>query len=94
MKFAFVLAILLSTELCIFAKPTTFKNSGIKAETVITRDVQGNRVTGAFESSEYGENAVEQTFTGEVVPTPKGKIGVYMDFFCATDELAKQSSID
>ena len=32
-----------------------------------------------FESSEYGENVVRETFTGEVVPTPKGKRGVYME---------------
>src|SRR5262245_66197366 len=79
MKLAFAFAILLATGLCVSAKPTTFKNSGLKVETVITLDVQGKRVTGTFESSEYGENAVTETFTGEVVPTPKGKSGVYME---------------
>ena len=79
MKLAFALAILLATSLCVSAKPTTFKNSGLKTETVITLDVQGKRVTGTFESSEYGENALTQTFTGEVIPTPKGKGGVYME---------------
>ncbi|HET6181141.1 MAG TPA: hypothetical protein VFE61_29760 [Candidatus Sulfotelmatobacter sp.] len=72
-------AILLATGLCVSAKPTTFKNSGLKTETVITLDVQGKRVTGTFASSEYGENAVRETFTGEVVPTPKRKSGVYME---------------
>src|SRR6266446_4774331 len=79
MKLAFAFAILLATGLCVSAKPTTFKNSGLKIETVITLDVQGKRVTGTFESSEYGENAVREAFTGEVVPTPKGKSGVYME---------------
>ncbi len=79
MKLAFAFAILLATGLCVSAKPTTFKNSGLKTETVITLDVKAKRVTGTFESSEYGENAVRETFTGEVVPTPKGKSGVYMD---------------
>jgi hypothetical protein len=79
MKLAFTFGILLATGLCVSAKPTTFKNSGLKIETVITLDVQGKRVTGTFESSEYGENAVRETFTGEVVPTPKGKSGVYMN---------------
>lgn len=78
MKLAFASAILLATCLCVSAKPTTFKNSGLKIETVITLDVQGKRVTGIFESSEYDENEVKETFTGEVVPTPKGKSGVYM----------------
>ena len=71
--------ILLATGVCVFAKPTTFKNSGLKEETVITLDVQGKRVTGTFESSEYGENAISETFTGEVIPTAKGKSGVYME---------------
>jgi hypothetical protein len=78
MKLAFAFVILLATAVCVSAKATTFKNSGLKTETVITLDVQGKRVTGTFESSEYSENAVSEMFTGEVVPTPKGKSGVYM----------------
>jgi hypothetical protein len=77
-KLAFAFAILLGTCLSVSAKPTTFKNSGLKIETVITLDVEGKRVTGTFASSEYGENPVTETFMGEVVPTPKGKSGVYM----------------
>lgn len=46
---------------------------------MITLDVQDKRVTGTFESSKYGENAVKETFTGEVIPTPEGKSGVYME---------------
>ncbi len=79
MKPVFAFAILLTTGLCVSAKPTTFKNSGLKTETVITLNVEGKRVSGTFASSEYGENAVRETFTGEVVPTPKGKSGVYME---------------
>jgi hypothetical protein len=79
MKLVFAFAILLATGLCVSAKPTTFKNSGLKTETVITLDVIGKRVTGTFASSEYDENAVRDTFTGEVVPAPKGKSGVYME---------------
>src|SRR6266496_6736257 len=79
MKLAFAFAILLATGLCVSAKPTTFKNSGLKTETVITLNVEGKRVSGTFASSEYGENAVRETFTGEVVPTPKGERGVYME---------------
>jgi hypothetical protein len=79
MKLTFAFAILLATGLCVSAKPTTFKNRGLKVETLITLDVQGKRVTGTFASSEYGENPVRETFSGEVVPTPKGKRGVYME---------------
>ena len=78
MKLAFAVPIPLATVLYVSAKPTTFKNSGLKTETVITLDLQGKRVTGTFESSEYGENSVTQAFTGEVIPTPKGKSRVYM----------------
>ena len=46
---------------------------------MITLDVEGKRVTGTFESSQYGENAVREKFKGEVVPTPKEKSGVYME---------------
>ena len=83
MKLAFAFAILLATGLRVSAKPTTFKNSGLKTETVIILDVQGKGVTGTFETSEYGENAVRERFTGEVVPTPKGKSGVYMEIHFA-----------
>jgi hypothetical protein len=79
MKIAFVFAILLATGLHAFAEPTTFENSGLKTETMITLNVQGKRVTGTFESSEYGDNPVRETFTGEVVPAPKGKSGVYTE---------------
>ena len=61
MKLAFAFAILLATGLCVSASPTTFKNSGLKTETVITLDVEGKRVTGTFETSEYGENAKENS---------------------------------
>lgn len=79
MKLAFAFAILLATGLCVSAKPTTFKNSGLKTESVITLDVQGKRVAGTFESSEYGENAVTEKFAGEVVSTPRGESGVYLE---------------
>ena len=46
---------------------------------MITLDVEGKRVTGTFESSQYGENAVREKFKGEVVPTPKENSGVYME---------------
>ena len=73
MKLAFAVAILLATGLCVSAKPTTFKNSGLKTETVITLDLQGKRVTGTFESSEYGENSVTQRSRAKSFLLQKGK---------------------
>jgi hypothetical protein len=70
---------MLTTGLYVSAKPTTFKNSGLKTETVITLNVEGKRVSGTFASSEYGENAVKEMFTGEVLPNFNGKSGVCME---------------
>src|SRR5689334_1660276 len=61
------------------AETTTFRNEGLKNETVVTLIVEAKKVTGTFVSSEYGEaSAVEHRFTGEIIPTPKAKRGVYM----------------
>ena len=64
-----------------FCRADDVQKSGTqdRVETIVTVDVQGERVTGTFRSSEYDENAETKTFTGEVVPTPKGKRGVYME---------------
>ena len=79
MKFVFAFLILLFTGLRVSAEPTTFKNSGLKVETVIVLNVHGKAVTGSFESSEYGDNAIKETFTGKVIPASTGKSGVYME---------------
>jgi hypothetical protein len=69
------LALVLAAE----AEPKTFRNEGLKTEIVVTLDVQGEKVTGTWASSEYGDNpSPTQSFSGEVIPTPKGKTGVYM----------------
>jgi hypothetical protein len=63
-----------------FTEATTFRNGGLKNETIVTLDVQGKTATGTFVSYEYGEEIPPATpFTGKVIPTPKGKRGVYLE---------------
>ena len=63
-----------------FAEATTFRNGGLKNETIVTLGVKGKTATGTFVSYEYGEEIPPATpFTGNVVPTPKGKRGVYLE---------------
>jgi hypothetical protein len=63
------------------AKPVMFKNAGLKNEIIVTLDVVEKSATGSFRSREYDPEKVTPTasFTGKVVPTPKGKSGVYLE---------------
>lgn len=71
---------LLFTGANAFAEATTFRNGGLKNETIVTLDVTGKSATGTFVSYEYGEDIPPATpFTGKVIPTPKGKRGVYLE---------------
>ena len=75
----FLLA-LLFTARGAFAEATTFRNAGLKNETIVTVEVKGKTANGTFVSYEYGENVGPGTpFTGKVIPTPKGKRGVYLE---------------
>jgi hypothetical protein len=63
-----------------FAEATTFRNGGLKNETIVTLEVTGKTATGKFVSYEYGKDVGPGTpFTGRVIPTPKGKKGVYLE---------------
>lgn len=77
-KIALSLGLFLATALSVLAEPKTFRNEGLKNEIVVRLDVQGKKVSGTYASAEYGEEAVPRAFSGEVVPAPKGKRGVYM----------------
>lgn len=71
---------LLFTGANAFAEATTFRNGGLKNETIVKLDVKGKSATGTFVSYEYGEDIPPATpFTGKVIPTPKGKRGVYLE---------------
>lgn len=61
------------------AKPTTFRNGGLKNEIVVELDVVGSDARGTFNSHPYDEDGVKVPFTGNVIPTPKGKSGVYLE---------------
>ena len=64
----------------LFAEPTTFRNGGLKNETIVTLEVKGKTATGTLVSYEYGEEIPPATsFTGKVIATPKGKRGVYLE---------------
>jgi hypothetical protein len=64
----------------LFAAATTFRNAGLKNETIVTLEVKGKTATGTFVSYEYGEDVGPGTpFTGKVISTPKGKKGVYLE---------------
>jgi hypothetical protein len=59
---------------------TTFRNGGLKNESIVTLEVKGKTASGTFVSYEYGENIPPATpFTGKVIPTPKGKGGVFLE---------------
>jgi hypothetical protein len=64
----------------VFAEPTTYRNGGLKNETIVTLEVEGKAATGTFVTYEYGEEIPPATpFTGKVIPTPKGKRGVFLE---------------
>ena len=75
-----VICVLLFTGTTAFAEATTFRNGGLKNESIVTLEVKGKTATGSFVSYEYGDEIPPATpFTGKVIPTPKGKRGVYLE---------------
>jgi hypothetical protein len=71
---------LLFTGVNVFAEPTTYRNGGLKNETIVTLEVQGKTATGTFVTYEYGDELPPATpFTGKVVLTPKGKHGIFLE---------------
>jgi hypothetical protein len=78
MRFAF-LAIFFASAAFAVAEPVIFVSGGLKEELVVELDVTGKLASGNFRKSEYErERAVPMNFTGKVVPTPKGKTGVFL----------------
>lgn len=64
----------------VFAESTTYRNGGLKNETIVTLEVKGKTATGTFVTYEYGEEIPPATpFTGKVVLTPKGKRGIFLE---------------
>ena len=77
-KTTLVVAFFLAAISLVAADEKTFRNDGLKNQIIVRLDVQGKKVSGTYASAEYGEEAVSHGFSGEVVPTPKGKRDVYM----------------
>ena len=78
LKFSTLVLLLMSGSL--FAKPTKFVNGGLKDMTIVTLDVTGKKAAGTMVIHDRMEEPGPATsFTGEVVPTPKGKKGVYLE---------------
>jgi hypothetical protein len=79
LKMRLTFALLLASVLAVSAETKTFRNEGLKNETIVTLDIQGKTVTGTFVSSEYTEETTtKHVFSGEIVPNPKGDRGVCM----------------
>lgn len=80
-----VIFALLFTRADLLAKPVTFRNAGLSFDTVVKLDVTGKTATGTYfiqgQSGEANEPAMP--FTGKVIPTPKGKRGVYLEIHFA-----------
>jgi hypothetical protein len=62
------------------AKETIFVNHGLSTDTNVVLDVTGKTVKGTFssEANNRDETHGPTAFTGKVIPTPKGKKGVYL----------------
>lgn len=78
-RIAAAATVFLIASLTVLADPTTFRNEGLKIETVVRLNVEGKKVSGTYESSEYDEEPrVSYRFSGRIIPAPKEKGGVYM----------------
>ena len=64
-----------------FAAPTTFENKGLKYVIVVALDVNEKTAMGTYKTHEYDPDSAGPgtPFTGKVIPTPKGKTGVYLE---------------
>jgi hypothetical protein len=60
------------------AETPCFRLEGLKYVETVHLDVTGARASGEYLVDEYGENGKQYRFSGNVVPTPKGKNGVYL----------------
>jgi hypothetical protein len=71
---------LLFTGANVFAEPTTYRNGGLKNETIVTLEVTGKTATGTFVTYEYGDEIPPAVpFTGKVVLTPKGRRSIFLE---------------
>ena len=76
-----LLVVLLFISDTLFAKPTNFACHGLKYDWYVTLDVSGKTASGTYKEDDNGveERGPAIPFTGKVIPTPKGKRGVYLE---------------
>lgn len=71
------------------AKPTTFECHNVRYAWSVTLDVSGKTAKGTFivddTTADDAERRTKVAFTGKVIPTPKGKKGVYLEMNFAVD---------
>ena len=79
---AAALALLLAS-MSVLAKPTTFESHNVRYQWSVTLDVSGKIAKGTFivddTTADDAERRTTVAFTGKVIPTPKGKKGVYLE---------------
>jgi hypothetical protein len=63
---------------CAGAETPCFRIEGLKHVETVHLDVTGSRASGDYLVDEYGQNAKRFRFSGNVIPTPAGKNGVYL----------------
>ena len=70
-----------------FAKETTFVNHGLSMDTTVVLDVTGKTAKGTFSSKANNSDETHgpTAFTGKVIPTPKGKKGIYLQIKFAAE---------
>jgi hypothetical protein len=76
---AVTLALLLTSR--VVAKPTNFEAHGLSYDWYVTLDVSGKTAKGTYlrEDNRVEERGSAVAFAGKVIPTPKGKSGVYLE---------------
>jgi hypothetical protein len=75
------LVLIFCTSLGLIAKPTTYVNSGLDRETVISLEINDGKVTGGYRQHPLeGEGPIDTgDFSGKIIESPAGKEGTYME---------------
>ena len=68
-----------------FAKEVTFVNHGLSMDTIVVLEVSGKNAKGTYSSRANNSDEAHgpAAFTGKVIPTPKGRRGVYLEIHFA-----------
>lgn len=71
----------------VLAKPTNFFCGGLSYDWTVTLDVTGKTAQGTYKrfDNRVNETVGPVSFTGKVVPPPKGKNGVYLEIKFASE---------